>query len=278
MVRAMSTDAHPRPEPVSPPPDPFAVLIRARRKGRQLSLQALGRLVAASAPHLYNIETGRRLPSEALAARIARALGENPEVFRAWIRAAARSDWRTTREATLFVDAFIRGGGAGRGPSVRLRRFEPTDRGERVPSVALRAVEPIRSGPTRILVPILEPGLEPGSPSRVTLRLDPTEFDGIGALERPFGYPLGPGLHPRATSLPGTGHAILSLDPGWPPDRNAIYAARTGEGVTLSPVLWNGSELLIAPRAGESDFVLEPCEDERAGRGLLRGRVILIAS
>jgi hypothetical protein len=234
-------------------------------------------MVAASAPHLYNIETGRKLPSEALAARIARALGENPDVFRAWIRAAARSDWRTTREATLFVDGFMRGGGADRGPSLRLRRFEPAER-ERSPSVALRAVEPIRKGPTRILVPILAPGGEPGSSSRVTLRLDPSEFDGIVSLERPFAYPLGPGLHPRASALPEAGHAILSRDPGWPPDHNAIYAVRAGEGVTLAPVLWNGTGLLIAPRAGGSDFVLEPCDGERAGRALLRGRVILIAS
>src|SRR5262249_61612204 len=80
--------------------DPFASLIRKLRTERGLSLQALGKRVTASAPHLFNIETGRKLPSEELAARIASALDLDPVAFRAWIRAAGRSDWRTTREAT----------------------------------------------------------------------------------------------------------------------------------------------------------------------------------
>jgi hypothetical protein len=64
--------------------------------------------VEASAPHLYHIETGRKLPSEELAARIARALDQDPDVFRAWVRATGRSDWRTTHHATILLDNYIR--------------------------------------------------------------------------------------------------------------------------------------------------------------------------
>lgn len=107
-VLAMRNPENPRAGAAVPAPDPLAALIRKLRARRGLSLQALGRLVEASAPHLYHIETGRKLPSEELAARIARALDQDPDVFRAWVRATGRSDWRTTHHATILLDNYIR--------------------------------------------------------------------------------------------------------------------------------------------------------------------------
>src|SRR5262245_31057691 len=89
------------------PRDPLAVLIREQRRHRGLSLQALGRVVGASAPHLYHVETGRKLPSEDLAARIGTALEIDPAVLRAWVRATGRSDFRSTRAAMEILRDFL---------------------------------------------------------------------------------------------------------------------------------------------------------------------------
>jgi transcriptional regulator with XRE-family HTH domain len=56
-------------------------LIRERRQARGLSLRALARAADASAPHISDIELGRRLPSSALLRRIAKELRVDGKEF-----------------------------------------------------------------------------------------------------------------------------------------------------------------------------------------------------
>jgi transcriptional regulator with XRE-family HTH domain len=252
------------------------------RTRRGLSLLALGKRVDASAPHLYNIEAGRKLPSEELAARIGQELGLDPEAFRAWVRAAGRSDWNTTREATTLLERFIRD------PEVAELLSEAgfaAVHAESVPRLGATADSPPRvvsagGGPARVLVPVLEPGADPERARAGhdgSLRLDPAGLAGFESLEHPFAYALSAGRFPRAgRALPDTGHVVLTRDPGWPPREGALYAARLEGRVELAPAMWNGTHLLLLPPPGSVDFVALPVAEEPSGREVLRGRVVLV--
>jgi transcriptional regulator with XRE-family HTH domain len=275
--------------------DPIATLIRALRTRRGLSLLAFGKRVRTSAPHLYNIEAGRKLPSEELAGRIGRELGLDPDAFRAWVRAAGRSDWSTTREATLRLDQFIRDpevaellseSGFEDGPPAMAVRISaalpgPAPRLDRAAG-ALPRVPPVAGGPARVLVPVIEPADDPERAREgrdTVLRLDPAALSGFESLGRPFAYALAPGRFPRAgAALPATGYAVLTRDPGWPPRDGAIYAARHDGGIELAPAMWNGTHLLLLPAPGHVDFVALPVAEEPIGREVLRGRVVLVVS
>lgn len=57
----------------------FGSRVRALRLQRGLSLQALGDQLQLSKPHLCLIETGKRVPSEAVVRRLARFFGEDED-------------------------------------------------------------------------------------------------------------------------------------------------------------------------------------------------------
>src|SRR5438105_3513417 len=181
-------------------PDPMAALIRGLRARRGLSLQGLGRAVGASAPHLFNIETGRKLPGESLAARIAVELGIEPEVFRAWVRVAGRSDWRVARQAVMRLESFFHdpetaelmsASGIDTGPlrtdpsriEIAVAR-RASDRAPAWPGMQPpRQVATASAGPARVLIPVFEPGRDPVTQDSArgrgpALRLDPAHFQG----------------------------------------------------------------------------------------------------
>src|SRR5439155_119786 len=66
--------------------DPIGERIAARRSTRGLTLAALALRVRAAPSHLCHIENGEKVPNEDLAARIARALGDDEQAYRAWSR------------------------------------------------------------------------------------------------------------------------------------------------------------------------------------------------
>ena len=275
--------------------DPIARLIRGLRTGRGLSLLALGKRVRASAPHLYNIEVGRRLPSEELAARIGRELGLDPDAFRAWVRATGRSDWPTTREASVQLDRFIHDPEVAEllsedvsadtpgttGSPARSTAFRPEDLPRlRARAAALPRASVTSVGPARVLVPVIEAGEDPDrtrASREGSLRLEPGALAGFESLERPYAYALAAGRFPRAgRALPDAGHVVLTRDPGWPPREGALYAARCDGRIELAPAMWNGTHLLLLPPPGGMEFVALPVAEEPGGRQVLCGRVVLV--
>lgn len=89
--------------------DPVARRIQERRTEFGWSLAELAERAGLRAPsHIFHIEAGEKIPSEEVAVRLADALGEDREVFRAWARLRGRSDLRSALSAARTLDASLR--------------------------------------------------------------------------------------------------------------------------------------------------------------------------
>src|SRR6266496_1536131 len=97
--------------------DPIGQRIRERRASMRLSLQELARRVETSPSHIFHIENGEKVPNEDLAGRIALALGEDEDVFRAWARARQRSDFYTAAASADMVRMYLSERATGASPA-----------------------------------------------------------------------------------------------------------------------------------------------------------------
>ena len=66
--------------------------IRKYRERQQIAGYQLAKMAGISPSYLSLIENGQKLPSVEVAERIARALGDDPEVYRAWVETADDKD------------------------------------------------------------------------------------------------------------------------------------------------------------------------------------------
>ncbi|HEY6867415.1 MAG TPA: helix-turn-helix transcriptional regulator [Candidatus Eisenbacteria bacterium] len=244
-------------------PDPIGRRIRSLRIARGLSLQRLSDLVGAAPSHIFHVENGAKVPSEPLAARIARALGEDEGAFRAWSRLRQRTSVSAAlAAAAVLADYMARdAGGGGEAPS-------PPTRGQPV------------SGPARLLVPLLADTADPGESTRPpgsigTLRLDAADLGAAADLDRPFAYRAGGAGLSRVPDLAAEGTAVVLTRRVLPFEPNEVYAVRAGGGVSLARALWNGRELLLLPAPGASDFAVLPAPGAEALARLVAGRVVL---
>jgi transcriptional regulator with XRE-family HTH domain len=129
------------------PPDAIARRIQARRKELRWSLADLAREAGLKAPsYVLHIERGDKAPSEEVAERLARALGEDVDSFRAWAR--------------------LRGGAGTLDEALQSAR------------VAARAVTSIESDPRHTVVRgRLQPGPAPVAPRAAPVALMPPPSD-----------------------------------------------------------------------------------------------------
>src|SRR5258706_15768031 len=92
---------------LAPPPadDPVALRIRTLRMSQGLSYKRLSEAAGGLATSfLFNIEHGRKVPGEEVAARIALALGDGAyeQLYRAWARVKSRGrNGRADHESML---------------------------------------------------------------------------------------------------------------------------------------------------------------------------------
>ena len=212
--------------------DPVAARIRTRRLNAGWSLKRLSEETGGLAPSfLFNIENGRKVPSEDVAMRIAIALGDavHEPTYRAWALAKSRGrTGRTDHDAMLRAweqlrNAFasdggtepaVHGGGASRDGTAR-------DQG-------------------RLRVPVLASAVDPGDAVRPaaelvinTLSLDPQLYghdaeqarERFVRLRRPFAFPLEDGMASRA-NLPQRSLAIVTREPLETIDPFAAYVLR----------------------------------------------------
>src|SRR6187399_407867 len=96
------------------PDDPVAGRIHQRRMELGWSLKRLSEATGGLAPSfLFNIENGRKVPSEDVAARIALALedGAHETTYRAWARAKSRG-----RTGRIDHEAMLKAWGRLRNP------------------------------------------------------------------------------------------------------------------------------------------------------------------
>ena len=209
--------------------DPVAARVRDRRLALGWSLKRLSAETGGLAPSfLFNIEGGRKVPSEEVAARIARALGdlEHEAVYRAWARVKSRGrTGRMDHDALLVAwDRLRRGFAAAPEPA---REAAAREGGAR------------EAG--RLRVPVLADAVDPGdgvrpSAERVvnTLSLDPQLYghdaprarEWFARLRRPFAFPLAASQAARVPGLPAGYLAVVTRELAGEPDPDAVYVLR----------------------------------------------------
>jgi transcriptional regulator with XRE-family HTH domain len=242
--------------------DPIARRIRRLRSEKGLSLsqlaarasrmdslvskrsQGASRSNAVSVSYLSLIENGHKVPNEAVAVALAEALGEDPKIYRAWVRARKHSGLDDAIAAAETLKSLL-------------------DESSAAPEAPNRS-SVLADSSTRLRVPVIAAGSDPGNGMRPECaitswrRLDPTTIasDLVARVARPFAYPLA-----RAgAALAGGDHALVLRD--WLPLRTEpVYAVRSAGRVTLGRVLWNRRHLVVLPAPGEHDFELIEARD-----------------
>lgn len=210
------------------PDDPVATRVRTRRLELGFSLKRLSEVTGGLATSfLFNIESGRKVPSEDVAARIAHALedGRFEATYRAWARAKSRG-----RAGRMDHDAMLKAWEQLRNPF-----GDPPA----APVAGTTPVAPVKAARevSRLRVPVLASLLDPGEGVRPvpemiinTISLDPSLWghdatlarERFERLRRPFAFPLDEAQAERA-SLPGGYLAIVTREPVERPDPKAAY-------------------------------------------------------
>jgi transcriptional regulator with XRE-family HTH domain len=233
--------------PRTPADDPVANRVRERRLALGWSLKRLSDAAGGLAPSfLYNIENGRKVPSEDVAVRIAHALEDaaHEETYRAWARAKSRG-----RRGRADHEALARAWELLRNP------FGPAASAARaaMPATATPATAPPEASlppsrdTSRLRVPVLAMASDPGdgvrpAPEQVinTLSLDPQMYGHDAALarerfvrlRRPFAFPLDEALAAQA-GLPGSTLAVVTREHAGPIDPRATYVLRRNARLEL---------------------------------------------
>ncbi|MCC6350832.1 MAG: helix-turn-helix transcriptional regulator [Candidatus Eisenbacteria bacterium] len=235
------TASRPKPARRASPDDPVAGRIRQRRLGLGWSFKRLSEATSGLAPSfLFNIECGRKVPSEDVAARIAHALedGAFEATYRAWARAKSRGrTGRMDHEAMLRAWEQLRNPFGSPPPAARSVSAPP----------ATGPGATVRDG-SRLRIPVLATPRDPGDGVRPlpemiinTLSLDPGLWghdsglarERFERLRRPFAFPL---EEPQAASvsLPGGYLAIVTREPVGEPAPRAVYVLHWNDRLELA--------------------------------------------
>lgn len=225
--------------------DPVALRIRTLRMSQGLSYKRLSEAAGGLATSfLFNIEHGRKVPGEDVAARIALALGDGAyeQLYRAWARVKSRGrNGRADHEAMLSAWERLRAG------------FTVSDAG-----VAAAAGSPVKPGPEpeaardagRLRVPVLasatDPGdgVRPGTESVVnTLSLNPSLYghdapqarERFARLRRPFAFALDAEQAARVPGLPAGYLAVVTREPLEGGASTAAWVVRAGGRLEVVP-------------------------------------------
>jgi transcriptional regulator with XRE-family HTH domain len=257
--------------------DPLAHRLRERRTALSLSYRKLAAMAGLQSPSfVYHVENGHKFPSEEVAARLARALGEDEELYRAWSRVRRRGDLDSTLAAARRLLREDLGGGVaaenGTAPSAPAPVAAPA------PEFPVQRTEAAASGGPRLKVPVVPAGADPGDALRPScpvvghVRVDAAMVAEPERLIRPYAVPMFGAFARRVPDL-GVGHlALIARDPR-PPRPGEVWAVRAGGRVSLSRVVWNGAALLLQPAPGSSDFEVIPAQGDDGVRARLAGRL-----
>lgn len=230
----------------TPPPsvadDPVALRIRTLRMSQGLSYKKLSEAAGGLATSfLFNIEHGRKVPGEDVAARLAIALGDGAyeQLYRAWARVKSRGrNGRGDHESMLGAWERLRAG------------FEVADAHHSATEPgAAESHEPSRDA-GRLRVPVLATATDPGDGVRPgpelvvnSLSLDPSLYghdatlarDRFTKLRRPFAFPLEATQATRVAGLPAGYLAVVTREPLDTPIHDAAYVVRAQGRLEVVP-------------------------------------------
>src|SRR5262245_49891423 len=226
--------------------DPVMARLRQRRRLLGLTLRSLaGAAGIGSAAFVLSIENGDKVPSDAVARRLARALGEDEELVAAWALARRRASLRAVLAAarTMLLDDELRAHARG--------EWRPDPRRD-APAVRLR-------------VPLHPWGADPDAASAPLgyVRVAVSVTDRPEAWLRPFAYRLA-----RATSA-ATERALVMTRAVEHLDPHRRHVVRTGGGIVVGHSHWNGAQLVVF-HGEPGSFVVVPA----AGPGALAACMI----
>ena len=260
--------------------DPVASRIRTLRLSQGLSYKRLSEAAGGLATSfLFNIEHGRKVPGEDVAARIAVALGDGAyeQLYRAWARVKSRGrNGRADHEAMLGAWERLRAGFGvtDSGAATAAAR----DHGNNVDADAVRDAGRLRIA---VLATATDPGdgVRPGPELVVnTLSLDPSLYGHDAAqarerftrLRRPFAFPLDPEQAARVPGLPAGYLAVVTREPQAETRAGAAYVVRANGRLEVVPgVAFAGA---APPEPVRSAGLADPA----ALRAALVGRIDLL--
>lgn len=271
---------------------PLHERIRKRRVSLGLTGQELAERAGVSPPYISLIEKGVKIPSEDVAEAIARALQDDPELYRAWAHSGRIEDiegaWTSLHLARRYarsplLRSRISSGESLEGEAAAARAEYEAFEAETSPGPA--AETKAREAPDELMLsshrepalassrglfarsrrdtepvelPVLEAGADPGNERIPTeaiqdvLLLDSRVF-GRGKPTRPFAYRLNEAMIARVLDLFRPGDwVVVDSRPGGL-TADRVHAVRLHGRVILSRVLAKRDSLLLLPTEGQSD-------------------------
>jgi transcriptional regulator with XRE-family HTH domain len=285
---------------------------RIRMKRTQIGLTGaeLAQRADISPSYVSLIESGAKVPDEDVAARLARALRDDEDLYRAWARASRLglhkinllNRIQTISRSPAYLSLVERGDALPDEPpeeapedalfaeasvasrADRLAFAAPLDPGQALPAQVPLLPAPAPLAPpdeSEVLrIPVLADGADPGRtlPSPLAIR-DRLVVDrrlvADHSPERLFAYEVTlPAMkHLRGLASPGD-RVVFQRGGRVGPDR--ICAVRTPDGIVLSRVLFKGRSLLLLPGEGERDFASVDVEGLKALPGVVAGTHVLL--
>lgn len=235
-TKARSTSASPVAD------DPVASRIRTLRISQGMSYKKLSEAAGGLATSfLFNIEHGRKVPGEDVAARIAIALGDSAyeQLYRAWALVKSRGrNGRADHESMLGAWERLRAG------------FDITDAGASVTPAAPAGDGEHARDAGRLRVPVLATASDPGDGVRPgaelvvnTLSLDPSQYghdaglarERFVRLRRPFAFPLEAAQAARVPGLPAGYLAVVTREAFDPAAVSAAHVVRMNGRLEVVP-------------------------------------------
>ena len=272
---------------------PMHERIRRRREERGMPANVLAQRLAISPSYVSLIESGKKVPGEDIARRIAEALDDDEEIYVAWAHSAGISDLDS------YTDRLVRLHHYSSDPVLRrqLRSGEdmpesslfPTGKRKAFSSIIPRlirskpraAADPeAPAAPHLAVIPFLKEGADPavsgkelriaGPPLRFDARLFPD--DELGQL---FAYRATPDMARRAGDSVQLGDWLILSSRVDAHDLEGLFAVRHEGRIVLSRVLVKGRELLLLPPPGAADFEIVELRGDADLARVLAGRVVM---
>jgi transcriptional regulator with XRE-family HTH domain len=256
-----------RQKPAHAEPDDIARLVRSRRSQLDWSLAKLAHAAGLRSPaYVFHIENGSKTPSEAVARRLAEALGLDARLFAAWARMRGRAALGPALEASETLRRWLgEGEGEGRPPGAGV-------------AAAAQPTPGIAGAADVVAIPVLPEGADPDAapvaPRAIeTLHLARALLPPLEAGDRLVGYRLSAHGARRVPDTLRPGDCIVVRLGSDAPGADAPCALRLGGRVEIARVRVRDGMLYLPPPAGANDHA-----DERLGRAdsTLVGRVVLV--